>query len=165
MKSSRRHNSLIPLSREHHYALMLCLRVHRGIKVHQEDLDWLRAKAENAVRFFESDLALHFKAEEEVLFPAMLQFPEASELVNTLLAEHRELEKLIESLRQAADGLLSALLCQFADLLESHIRREEQSLFPIYEERTSSELSRQVSEGINAIIGLALQPRHPELLQ
>lgn len=165
MKSSRRHDSLIPLSREHQYALLLCLRIHRGIEAHQEDLDWLRAKAVNAVRFFESDLALHFKAEEEVLFPAMRDFPEANELINALLNEHRALERLMESLHQAADGLLPDLLCQFADLLEAHIRREERSLFPIYEERTSAELTRKVGEGIIAIIGPALQPRHPELLQ
>src|ERR1051325_6583205 len=132
MKSPRRHDSLIPLSREHHYALLLCLRIHRGIEAHRADLNWLRIKAGNAVRFFASDLRLHFKAEEEVLFPAMRDLPAPRELINDLLAEHRELERLIERLRRAEDGLLPDLLCQFADLLESHIRREEQSLFPIY---------------------------------
>ena len=106
MKSSRRHESLVPLSREHHYALMLCLRIHRGIEAHKEDLGWLRAKTEHAIRFFETDLALHFKAEEEVLFPAMCNFPGARELISLLLREHRELESLIEELGRAGELIL-----------------------------------------------------------
>jgi len=50
--SSRRHDSLIPLSREHQYALMLCLRIHRGLIEHDRDANWLVVKAWQAVRFF-----------------------------------------------------------------------------------------------------------------
>src|SRR5437870_1701179 len=120
MKSSRRHDSLVPLSREHHYALMLCLRIHRGIEAHHEDLGWLRAKSKQAIRFFETDLVLHFKAEEEVLFPAMRGFPSARELINLLEREHRELESLIERLRQTEGRSVLDPLWQFADLLEAH---------------------------------------------
>jgi iron-sulfur cluster repair protein YtfE (RIC family) len=165
VKSSRRHDSLVPLSREHHYALMLCLRIHRGIERHQADPNWLQAKAAQAIRFFESDLTLHFRAEEEVLFPAMRDFTGARELVNLLQCEHRELESLIKRLRQTEGRLLLDPLKQFADLLETHIRQEERALFPIYEEQTSSELARQLGEEIKAIIGSALQPRNPELLK
>jgi len=165
MKSSRRHESLVPLSREHHYALMLCLRIHRGIEAHKEDPGWLRAKGEQAIDFFESDLVLHFKAEEEVLFPAMRGFPGATELVNRLEREHRELESLIERLRQTEGRSLLDPLWQFADLLEAHIRQEERLLFPMYEQQASSELSRKVGEEIKALIGSARQPRNPELLK
>ena len=71
MKLHRRHESLIPLSREHHYGLLVCLRIHRGIENHQADVSWLNERAEKVVRFFESELKTHFKAEEEIVFPAM----------------------------------------------------------------------------------------------
>lgn len=54
--SSRRHDSLIPLSREHQYSLMLCLRIHRGLIEGDADSNWLQMKAGHAVRFFEGEL-------------------------------------------------------------------------------------------------------------
>lgn len=144
---------------------MLCLRIHRGIEAHHKDPDWLQAKAEQAIRFFESDLVLHFKAEEGVLFPAMQSFPSAREVIKRLLREHRKIERLIKKLRQTDGRRLLNPLRQFADLLEVHIRQEERLLFPIYEQQISSELSRKVGEEINALIGPALQPRNPELLK
>jgi hypothetical protein len=94
MGSSRRHDSLIPLSHEHHYGLMLCLRIHRGLSQHGGDERWLRAKAAQAAKFFRSDLTPHFRAEEEALFPAMRDFAGARELLEELISDHRELERL-----------------------------------------------------------------------
>jgi iron-sulfur cluster repair protein YtfE (RIC family) len=127
-------------------------------------LTWLQKKAA-AVQFFESDLALHFKAEEESLFPAMRDWPDASRLISELLNEHRELERSIEQLRGSRDASLAERLNEFADLLEAHIRKEERILFPLYEQQVPSEIASQVRQGIIDTIGHALQPRHPELLR
>jgi hemerythrin-like domain-containing protein len=99
MKSPRRHKSLIPLSREHHYGLMLCLRIHRGLPLRGNDETWVREKAGRAAQFFATDLAAHFRAEEVVLFPAMRGPAGASALLSELVPEHRELEALAERLR------------------------------------------------------------------
>jgi len=40
MKKGGRHDGVIPLSREHHYGLMVCLRIHQGIEQHKADVDW-----------------------------------------------------------------------------------------------------------------------------
>jgi hemerythrin-like domain-containing protein len=165
MKSTRRHDSLILLSREHHYALMLCLRIHRGMVKHREDASWLQKKAADAIRFFEGDLIDHFGAEEEALFPAMRDLADATALIQELLSEHREMERLIECLRRARDESLATLLNQFADLLEAHIRKEERQLFPVYERQVSSTLARQVGQRVSERIGPAAQPKHPELLR
>lgn len=165
MNSARRHESLIPLSREHHYALMLCLRIHRGLESRQNDPAWLRSKAENAVRFFAGDLTPHFQAEEEVLFPAMRHCAGTVELLRDLLAEHRDLERLAEGLRQCEADLLVERLRAFADLLEAHIRREERELFPIFEQQVTPEAARLIGQEITQLIGQAEQPRHPELLR
>ena len=161
--TSRRHDSLIPLSREHHHALMLCLRIHRGLIEHDADSNWLRLKAGHAVLFFEDSLVTHFQAEEEFLFPAMLELAGAPDLVDELLAEHRTIRDLVDRLRQNEAVSLASMLRELADTLEAHIRKEERRLFPIYEQQASPETISRVEGGIFNLIGAA-QPRHPELL-
>jgi iron-sulfur cluster repair protein YtfE (RIC family) len=164
MKSSRRHESLVPLSREHHYGLMLCLRIHRGLTVHKGDREWLERKREQVVEFFESDLIAHFKAEEEVLFPSMHSLSGASAIIEELLSQHRKVESLTEELRRMEIPALGDKLNEFADLLEAHIRKEERELFPIYEREAPDHLAREVAAGITGIIGTAMQPKNPDLL-
>lgn len=165
MKSSRRHPSLIPLSREHHYALMLCLQIHRGVADHRDDLSWLRQKASSAVDFFASDLVQHFKAEEDILFPSMKDFDGASPIISELLADHRKIESMVEEFSSIDDNTLADRLHQFADVLEAHIRREERELFPLFESKADEELENRVEIEITKMIGTALQPRNPELLK
>lgn len=165
MESSRRHESLIPLSREHHYGLMLCLHIRRGLLQHGDDETWVRAKAAKAAEFFASDLTPHFEAEEEALFPAMRDFAGASDLLDELLSQHRELERLGNQLRGAASARLAELLVEFADLLEAHIRKEERELFPLYERDAGAELAGRVGSAVKNIIGDAAQPKNPELLK
>ena len=155
--SSRRHDSLIPLSREHQYGLMLCLRIHRGLIEHDADKDWLQMKAGVAVRFFEGELLTHFQAEEEFLFPAMRDLLDAMPIIGELLAEHEKMRRLIDQLRQSEAGSLASTLKEFADTLEAHIRKEERELFPIYEQQASPETisrvePRQLVSGENVML-------------
>jgi hemerythrin-like domain-containing protein len=163
--STRRHDSLIPLSREHQYALMLCLRIHRGLVEHDNDTEWLKTKAGQAVRFFEGELVTHFQAEEELLFPAMRELSGAPRIIEELLAEHKEMERLIDQLRKVELGSLAPTLKEFADALEAHIRKEERELFPIYEQQATPEITFRVERAILNLIGSASQPRNPELLR
>ncbi|MEK6285735.1 MAG: hemerythrin domain-containing protein [Acidobacteriota bacterium] len=163
--SARRNDSLIPLSREHQYALMLCLRIHRGLIEHDADANWLQMKAGVAVRFFEGELAAHFQAEEEVLFPAMRELSGAQQIIDELLVEHGKMRRLIDELRQIELSSLASTLKEFADTLEAHIRKEERELFPIYEQQASPEIVFRVERAIFSLIGSAAQPRNPELLR
>jgi hemerythrin-like domain-containing protein len=148
MKRSRRHNSLIPLSHDHHHALVLCLRIHRGLGSQRDDADWLKTMAEKALQFYETSLTPHFKAEEEVLFPAMQKFPEVTELIEELLREHRTLENFIARFQHLNSSEFEEPLSQFADLLKAHIRKEENSLFPIYEKLISEESADKIGQQI-----------------
>jgi hemerythrin-like domain-containing protein len=162
-KSSRRHESLVPLSREHQYGLLLCLRIHRGLPEKAADASWLEKKAAQTVEFFKGDLAAHFAAEEEVLFPAMREIPEAAALIAELLAQHREIESLARALEPSEEDSLPGTLKRFADLLEAHIRKEERELFPIYERAAAPVVTEAVGRGVRQFIGEALKPKHPEL--
>lgn len=163
--SNRRHKSLIPLSREHQYALMLCLRIHRGLVEHDNDNEWLHTKADHAVRFFEGELVTHFCAEQEFLFPAMQELPSAPQIIEELLEEHREMGRLIDQLRKPEVSSLASTLKKFADTLEAHIRKEERELFPIYEQQASPEITCRVERAILDLIGSASEPANPELLR
>jgi hemerythrin-like domain-containing protein len=163
--SRKRFESIIPLSREHHYALMLCLRIHRGVPKHKELTDWLREQAKKTVRFFDTSLASHFNAEETALFPAMSRIAEATTIVTNLLEEHREIQRRVEALRRTTEALLAEELLDFADLLEQHIRKEERQLFPLYEKSIPEDIDARVGHEILRLVGSAAQPEYPELLE
>ncbi len=164
MNTGRRHESLIPLSREHHYGLLVCLRIHRGIVKHHTDPDWLSERAERVIRF-ESDLKTHFEAEEKIVFPAMLEIEEAGTVIEQLIKEHRAVTRLVERLRRSRGLQLAPLLREFADLLEAHIRQEERVLFPCYERNISAKEAGQVKIQILQVIGSAMKPKNPVLLE
>jgi hemerythrin-like domain-containing protein len=170
MKNGKRRNdSIIPLSREHHYALLLCLRIHRGVKRYEKDPDWLQEQTRKTIRFFETNLVAHFEAEEAVLFPAMSGIRLAPELIDALYKEHEEIRTRIEYLREihrsGGDEALPSALNSFADFLEAHIRKEERQLFPIYEQEVTIETDRRVGQEILDRIGTGIQLKHPELME
>ena len=96
---ARRHESLIPLSHEHHDALLLAWRLRTGDLSKREPE--LRAKHVSA--FFEYRLINHLQLEEELLFPAFRAVlgVEAS-LIDLLLRDHRELRAKAAAIKAGA---------------------------------------------------------------
>jgi len=118
-----RHESLRPLSRQHHNGLALVVMATRGIQ--QRGARAVESWCARAVERYDAELAPHFDAEETVLFPALRDFVDPG-LVDALVAEHRRLSELAARLRSAPD---QEVLAEFLELLRSHIRREENDLF------------------------------------
>ena len=87
--------------------------------------------ARKAIDRYELELTNHFEIEEQILFPAS-----DSPLIPGLIADHRELERMIGVLRAEPSA---ALLLEFTALLRTHIRREESELF----EQIQRSLSRE----------------------
>jgi iron-sulfur cluster repair protein YtfE (RIC family) len=142
--------------------LLLCLQINKGIPAHFADADWLKSKAEHVVEFFDDDLTPHFRAEEQVLFPAMGSFSEAVELIADLLSDHRRLTGLVDRVRAIDEQTLAVDLVEFAAALEGHVRKEERELFPIYEALVSTNVANDVARGVIERVGTALEPHHPE---
>jgi hemerythrin-like domain-containing protein len=127
---ARRHQTLIPLSREHHDGLLLAWRLRTGDLATREPA----LKARHAAAFFESRLRAHFAAEEEVLFPAVRAALGAhARLLDELVAQHGAMEAHAAKLRAGAFGEV----IPFCDLLERHIRTEERELFPLIEQHVA----------------------------
>lgn len=130
-KPIKRHESLRPLSREHHHGLLLCWKIREGLK---------KGSAPERIKaytdwFWENHLAGHFEEEEKHVFPLLDQ---EHPLVKRALSEHRRLARLF----QDNENIVQALN-RIEDELSKHIRFEERVLFQEIQERASqAELDR-----------------------
>ena len=119
-----RDKNLVPLSRQHQHALALCVRLDRALQAGDVDGE---AWSEEIRQIFAQEVATHFAAEEKVVFPAAIAFPDLHPLVQELLAEHVNLRDLFT--RAMTSTLDVSNLRSFVDQLSSHIRKEERQLF------------------------------------
>lgn len=129
----QRSEELAPLSREHHQALALALRLRR---CEEGDAAELR---DAAAAFWVDEARAHFRAEEELVLPAAAQHvaPDDPDVVRVLV-EHVELRRRFHDARTASADDLRAL----GTLLHDHVRHEERVLFPRIEAAlTSDELA------------------------
>ena len=134
-----RHINLIPLSHDHHEALLIALRLKKGGPTSQHDHLWsaeLPKQLHSLQLFFDRELLPHFKLEEEILFPVAATLGEIQPLIKTLLAQHQQMRDRINNLFQITDDddRLKKALADFGAILEVHIRTEERELFPKLEE-------------------------------
>jgi hemerythrin-like domain-containing protein len=128
-----RHESLRPLSRQHHSGLALVVMASRGME--QRGDRAVESWCARVVERFDAELAGHFAAEEKILFPAAREFA-GDEPVDALIAEHRRMEEQVGALRQSSRH---EVLEDFLELLRSHIRKEENELFQLLQERMPAE--------------------------
>jgi hemerythrin-like domain-containing protein len=131
-----RHPSLVPLSHDHHHGLALALRCRKQSlgQLKPMGASGLRERAAELSTFYASNLVAHFRAEEEVLFPALRSaVPESGPIIDELVRDHREIRKRVPEL--AVGTGLAKTLFDLGDLLERHIRKEERELFPLFEEQ------------------------------
>lgn len=141
-----RHEDLAPLSRDHHVALEIALRLKRATA----------ADVEEVVQRFEDYWAAygdaHFAAEEELLLPALPDDDAELQAGCTQVCdEHVALREIARDLLAASPD--PALANAAGILLHDHVRYEERHFFPLVEERLpEAELAR---------VGAALRERHP----
>lgn len=120
----KRHPALQDLSREHYNALKLA----RDGKVAAQGSDGAAraALAARVVREFADEIDAHFRFEEEHLLPFLQRSGETA-LVEKTLAEHAELRDLVDALHVGGAG--ASALQRFSELLATHVRFEERTLF------------------------------------
>jgi hemerythrin-like domain-containing protein len=120
----KRHPALVPLSRDHHHALVVARTLRRATA----------ATAAEATRSFLAhweEERLHFRLEEEVLLPAYAAHGDP---------EHPTIARVLVDhvvIRRDAGRLTAApsleLLHELGDRLAAHVHLEEQELFPLIE--------------------------------
>ncbi|MBO3115920.1 hemerythrin domain-containing protein [Winogradskyella sp. DF17] len=118
LKPLKRHKALQPLSREHHFGLLLCYKIRMGFRYH---IAPIRIRT-YASWFYKTHLIPHFEIEETHIFPVL---GNDHELVKRALTEHKSIIQLFEKNNDD-----TVTLQHIEDQLEQHIRFEERVLFP-----------------------------------
>ena len=131
----KRHQSLHPLSRDHHHALVQARNL--DIAAEANDPDDSKHAAERFARFWESDLQRHFSQEERFVLPLLAKYkgPDSDDVRETL-NQHAEIRRMVGELNDklARRVLIEAhLLGALGESLRNHIRFEENHLFPAVE--------------------------------
>ena len=119
-----RDKNLVALSHQHQHALALCVFIERGLKAAGPDPPHWNAEIERA---FNSEIRVHFQAEEQVLFPAAATYRGLAPLVQDLLSEHGVLRRFADCASRRELG--PEQLLAFTRRLSIHIRKEERELF------------------------------------
>jgi quercetin dioxygenase-like cupin family protein len=136
----RRHRALVPLSHEHHRALVTARRARSSA---EGPPDVRLAAARAFLVFFDGHASGHFREEEEHIFPLLLASGlEPPDELGRALVEHTRLRSLATRMRLelAAESVPGATLQSAGELLEGHVRFEERVLFPMIEERAAATL-------------------------
>jgi len=129
-----RDKSLIPLSHQHQHALALCVRIERASPIPQNDLGAWQAEL---AHLFQSEIAVHFAAEEQIVFPAAERFEELKALVKQLVSEHADLRTRLANAKEG--DVSSDEILVLARSLSTHIRTEERQLFERIQQLLSNE--------------------------
>jgi hypothetical protein len=81
--------------------------------------------------YLDAEILPHAGAEERTLYQAAASQARGSELVSTLIAEHRDLEGLVARLQAPADGTDAASTAEsIANLFAAHAAKENDLLLP-----------------------------------
>lgn len=142
-----RDRNLIPLSHQHQHALALCVQIDRSLQAGTADVEALQAQIGT---MFNLEIRWHFAAEEEALFPEAALFAELKTLVDRLLSEHVSLRDYFA--RAERRELDAVTLREFAQLLSTHIRREERELFEACQRLFSAEKLGAVGAALEAAL-------------
>lgn len=148
-----RHPSLIPLSQDHHHGLALALRCRKQAlgQLKPMGLKGLKERTQELREFFANNLVVHFRAEEEVLFPKLCELmPESAAIVEQLIRDHQQIRAAMPQLEGEAG--LGKLVFDLGDLLERHIRKEERELFPLFEQHVGETAAKTVGDEIKKIL-------------
>lgn len=130
-KPLKRHPALIPLSKDHHFGLLLCWKIRTGIKKEIEE----ERIAAYVDYFFQNHLLYHFEEEEKYIFPLL---DEKDEKRKKAERQHRKIGRLVDKLIAESDHT-EVTLGQIEEEVEGHIRFEERDLFP-YIQKTQNEI-------------------------
>jgi len=145
---ARRHESLIPLSKDHYQGLLLAQQIKTNDRIML--VGWPsdpKVQAQFVAGFYKEHLVSHFEAEEKSLFPLIAKhIPAARGRIDELVLEHRRMEEFAGRFAGPDADIAKEELTKFSELLEAHIRKEERELFPLFESKAPPEVLEQAKD-------------------
>lgn len=134
----KRSKALMPLSREHHFDLLLAWKIRQGLANGTS----LRRIAAYIRHIDDKLIKRHFRDEEELLF---LPLVPDDRLCERAIHEHAAISQMIEETgRPAVES--HQLFSRLADAIESHVRFEERELFAHLETAISRERLQELEK-------------------
>jgi len=141
----KRHESLIPLSHQHHSLLILAQLIKKDSPFYKGLPTDLPEKRVYTLNKFKEEIVPHFEAEELILIPFILGKNKRIDILSEeIVGEHKKISELIELIRNEVD--IEENLDNLGNLLSEHIRKEERELFQLVQEVFSEE---QLSKLLN----------------
>ncbi len=142
----KRSEALAPLSRDHHYALVVASALTRA------DQQTARSSALLFADFVLEHVDGHFAIEESLLLPALPHDDAGRHLAGRVLDDHRYLRKAATELRRAHDEPNIDYLRALGARLRSHVQLEERELFPRLEtaldEASLAQLGERIAQSV-----------------
>jgi hemerythrin-like domain-containing protein len=137
----KRAEALRALSRDHHQALGVALRLRRA------DANTAAEAQRGFLDFWREHGSGHFGAEEEVLLPTFADHGDPEHpSVGLVLRQHAEIRRAALTLgRRDASA---AELNELGQLLDDHVRLEERQLFPLIEDALDEAQLAQLAEAL-----------------
>ena len=120
MKPIKRSEALKQLSKDHHFNLLFIWKIRQGLKLNVELLRIQKFIA----HFFNEQILHHFSVEEKYLFCLL---PDEDLLRTRAEQEHFAIKRSFG--KMSDDSFTKNEVIEFTNLLESHIRFEERTLF------------------------------------
>jgi hypothetical protein len=126
----KRSEALAPLSRDHHHALEVALRLRRA------DEGTLDDAVAHFGEFWAGAGEAHFEIEEELILPALpAGDPDWAPAVERIRTEHAAVRARARDLLAEGSPRDLGLARDLGELLNGHVRFEERHLFTLLEER------------------------------
>lgn len=129
MTMARGHQALVPLTDQHHQALAQVQRLRLAADGWEEQ----RRSAVNAfIQFFETNIIPHFRAEEQIVLPLVINEPDAIVQVMRVMSAHMQMDALVRQIRhKVANGAPpTETMISLAEMFEAEIRLRKRLYFP-----------------------------------
>ncbi len=140
----KRHEALIPLSRDHHGTLILARLLRSDAPPYKGLPHDAEGKAEYALKHYREELLEHFEREEKMIPVLMGINPTLDSLLACMKTEHQEFHSLFNSI--TINRELSNQLDTIGRALESHVRKEDRVIFPLIQESFTEEVLNKLAD-------------------
>jgi len=126
----KRHEALVPLSREHHHLLILAQVLKHDVPAYPNMPTTPAEQRTYALARFDDLLSAHFRWEEEVLLPLAERYGDKlCRLAHQVRTDHAAIRTAFDNLKTATDLDLPQQLDALGHQLAAHVRFEERIFF------------------------------------
>ncbi|MFJ1269955.1 hemerythrin domain-containing protein [Legionella lytica] len=117
----------------------------------------LESRKREIVALINKELIVHAHAEQEIFYRALEKFPETRDIAQHGEQEHRELEAQLQKINTASQEQWNTEVLVLKELVEHHVKDEEQEMFNQAKSVISEENALMLKEKVHYLKGIFLQ--------